>query len=198
VLACGGALVKPTRFHVQTISADTVVGMLRVGLDKQPSISNEEMGVLLQQGADEGVFQATEHEIVSNVLDLAGTKLDLPALAEPALFVPETMTVMKTARALPPHRLAVALVVDEFGGVEGPVSMTDVVASIVGESPRAPGDEPSVVRTEDGLAGRWWTRDRCSRQPAREEASAHQCGASALQHTGRSCDLGTRPCSAHR
>jgi hypothetical protein len=77
--------------------------MLRVGLDKQPSIGNEEMGVLLQQGADEGVFQATEHEIVSNVLDLAGTKLDLPALAEPALFVPETMTVMKTARALPPH-----------------------------------------------------------------------------------------------
>jgi hypothetical protein len=103
VLACGGALVKPTRFHVQTISADTVVGMLRVGLGKQPSIGNEEMGVLLQQGADEGVFQATEHEIVSNVLDLAGTKLDLPALAEPALFVPETMTVMKTARALPPH-----------------------------------------------------------------------------------------------
>jgi hypothetical protein len=60
--------------------------------------------------------------------------------------------------------------------------MTDVVASIVGESPRAPGDEPSVVRTEDGLAGRWWTRDRCSRGPAQDEASAHQRSVSTTTH----------------
>jgi len=56
--------------HLLTISTDTVLRMLRVRMDKQPSITNEEIKVLLQQGADEGVFEATEHEIVSNVLDL--------------------------------------------------------------------------------------------------------------------------------
>lgn len=37
---------------------------------RQPSVTVEEIKVLLQQGAEEGVFEATEHEIVTNVLNL--------------------------------------------------------------------------------------------------------------------------------
>jgi putative hemolysin len=44
----------------------------------------------------------------------------------------------------------VALVVDEFGEVEGLVSMTDVISAIVGDLPSEPGEEPSIVVREDG------------------------------------------------
>jgi putative hemolysin len=76
--------------------------------------------------------------------------IDLPALAEPALFVPETMTLMTLLERFKQTHLPVALVVDEFGGVEGLVSLSDVIGSIVGELPSEPGEEPSVVRREDG------------------------------------------------
>ena len=46
--------------------------------------------------------------------------------------------------------LTVALVIDEFGDVEGLVSLTDVVSAIVGELPVEPGEEPTIVRREDG------------------------------------------------
>jgi putative hemolysin len=46
--------------------------------------------------------------------------------------------------------LPVALVVDEFGDVEGLVSLTDVISAIVGDLPSEPGEEPAVVQREDG------------------------------------------------
>jgi putative hemolysin len=55
---------------------------------------------------------------------LEGRPLDLVALAEPPLFVPETMTLMKLLEQLRRTHLPVALVVDEFGEVEGLVSIT--------------------------------------------------------------------------
>jgi putative hemolysin len=86
------------------------------------------------------------------VLDklLDGKTIDLPALAEKPLFVPETMSLMTLLEQFKRTHLPVALVVDEFGGVEGLVSLTDVIGSIVGELPSEPGEEPSIVRREDG------------------------------------------------
>jgi putative hemolysin len=46
--------------------------------------------------------------------------------------------------------LPIALVVDEFGDIDGLVSLTDVMSAIVGELPGEPGEEPAVVRREDG------------------------------------------------
>jgi len=66
------------------------------------------------------------------------------------LFVPETMTVMKLLEQFKRTHLPMALVVDEFGDVEGLVSLTDVISSIVGDLPAEPGEEPSIVRREDG------------------------------------------------
>jgi putative hemolysin len=71
-------------------------------------------------------------------------------LAEPPLFVPETMTLMNLLEQFKRTHLPVALVVDEFGELEGLVSLNDVIASIVGELPDAPGEEPMIVRRDDG------------------------------------------------
>jgi CBS domain len=63
---------------------------------------------------------------------LAGNSVDLKALAEPALFVPETMTILRVLEEFKRTNLSAALVVGEFGEVDGIVSVTDVVTSIVG------------------------------------------------------------------
>jgi putative hemolysin len=196
-----------------SISTDTILRIFGVRQVRQPAVTVEEIRVLLAQGADEGVFEDAEHEMVTNVLNLddrhvgavltprsdivfldvrdpldvnrqklrqdlhdvlplcdggldhvlgfvrstavlekllAGSSIDLPALAEKPLFVPETMSLMTLLEQFKRMHLPVALVVDEFGGVEGLVSLTDVIGSIVGERPSEPGEEPSIVRREDG------------------------------------------------
>jgi putative hemolysin len=75
---------------------------------------------------------------------------DLAALVEPALFVPETMTLMDLLGQFRRTHLPLALIVDEHGALAGLVSLTDVVAAIVGDLPSAPGEEPSIVQREDG------------------------------------------------
>jgi putative hemolysin len=81
---------------------------------------------------------------------LDGRSIDLPALAEPALFVPETMTIMTLLEEFKRTTLPAALVVDEFGDVAGIVSLTDVVSSIVGELPASSEQEPPIIRRDDG------------------------------------------------
>ncbi len=208
-------LATATRPLVFVLSASTeaILRLLRVRQIKSPAVTLEEIKVLLEQGTEEGVFEPTEHELVTNVLDLDARHvgsvltprsdvvfldvrdsvetnrrklrsslygvfplcdggldhvlgvvrsakvldqvldtgaLDLPSLAEPALFVPETMTLMKLLEQFKRTHLPLAVVVDEFGDVEGLVSLTDVIAAIVGDLPSEPGEEPSIVRREDG------------------------------------------------
>jgi putative hemolysin len=103
---------------------------------------------LCDGGLDHVLGFVRSTKVLERVLDTGG--LDLPALAEPALFVPETMTLMKLLEQFKRTHLPLALVVDEFGDVEGLVSLTDVIAAIVGDLPSEPGEEPSIVRREDG------------------------------------------------
>jgi putative hemolysin len=194
-------------------STDAILSLLRVRQIRQPAVTVEEIKVLLEQGREQGVLEATESQLVTNVLNLderrvvsvltprsdvvyldvrepfeaSRTKFksdqyavfplcdgglervlgfvrstrvldqvlqkgtaDLSSLAEPALFVPETMTLMKLLEQFKRTHLPVALVVDEFGDVGGLVSLTDVIAAIVGDLPSEPGEDPSIVHREDG------------------------------------------------
>jgi len=196
-----------------SVSTEAILRLLRVRQVKQPAVTIEEIKVLFEQGAEEGVFEPSEHEMMTNVLNLderhvgsvltprsdivyldvrdpievnrgklrgaqhtvlplcdggldhvlgfvRATKvleqvletgvLDLQSLAEPALYVPETMTLMKLLEQFKRTHLPLALVVDEFGDVEGLVTLTDVIAAIVGDLPSEPGEEPTIVKREDG------------------------------------------------
>jgi putative hemolysin len=99
-------------------------------------------------GLDDVVGLVRSRDILAGVL--RGDRLELAALCAPALFVPRTVTLMALIQQFRETHLPVALVVDEFGGVVGLVSLTDVTAAIVGELPDAPGDDPSIVRRADG------------------------------------------------
>jgi putative hemolysin len=53
-----------------SVSTDTILRLFGVRQVKQPAVTLEEIRVLLEQGADEGVFEGAEHEMVTNVLNL--------------------------------------------------------------------------------------------------------------------------------
>ena len=90
---------------------------------------------------------------VRSLLDacLAGRTLDLRAAVRPALVVHDHMPVLRALEALRQARVSMALVIDEYGEVEGVVTVEDVLEAVVGDMPeRRLGEEPTIVRREDG------------------------------------------------
>ena len=196
-----------------SISTDSMVRLLGVRKVNRAAVTMEELKVLIEQGTEEGVLEPSEHEMMTNVLNLderhvggvltprsemvfldvqdsaernrdklrrelhdvlpicegglqkvlgfvratrvleevlEGRTVDLPALAEPALFVPESMTLMTLLEQFKRTNMPAALVIDEFGQVEGIVTLTDVITAIVGDLPRDGEQEPTIVRRDDG------------------------------------------------
>ncbi len=62
-----------------------------------------------------------------------GSSFDARKLARPPYFVPETKKVSEVLAEFQQRVIHFALVVDEYGGVEGLVSLTDVLEEIVGK-----------------------------------------------------------------
>src|SRR5918993_573952 len=76
----------------------------------------------------------------------------LELLREP-LFIPESMGVLDLLARMRSQRIHLAIVVDEFGGTEGLVTIEDVVEEIVGEIEDEHDEEADRMLTllEDGL-----------------------------------------------
>ena len=74
---------------------------------------------------------------VRSLLDacLAGRPLDVRAAVRPALVVHDNMPVLRALEALRQARASMALVIDEYGEVEGVVTVEDVLEGVVGDSP---------------------------------------------------------------
>lgn len=63
---------------------------------------------------------------------LKSGKLSLREVARPALFIPETLTTDELLIKFRNARTQLAVIVDEFGGMEGLVTLDDLIAEIVG------------------------------------------------------------------
>jgi len=63
----------------------------------------------------------------------SGDQSDLRALLRPAMFIPESKRVDVLLREFRLNRYHLAVVVDEYGGVSGMVTIEDVLEQIVGE-----------------------------------------------------------------
>lgn len=197
-----------------SLSTEGVLRLLRVRRPSEPSVTEEEIQTLMEQGTQEGVFERTELELVENILRLdirrvgavmtprmdivyvdtaepfgvnrarllentysevpvcvgglenvvgfvtakvmlrsllAGKELDFAAVAAPPLFVPTTVTLIQLLAHFKRGQRHTALVVDEYGEVEGLVSLRDVLEAIVGELPSGAAEEtPEAVEREDG------------------------------------------------
>jgi putative hemolysin len=60
-------------------------------------------------------------------------EIDLSRLIRTPTYIPETMSVLDTLDEMRSKRYAMAVVVDEHGGVEGIVTVKDLVSELVGE-----------------------------------------------------------------
>ena len=207
------AIAARPAVHLLSASTNTALRIMGVRHIKPPAVTLEEFKILIQQGTEEGVFEKTEQEMVTNVLNLDertvaeiltprsdivfldarqsfeqnrdtlsrtphsvvplcdgalervigcvrsrdvlkrlidGGPIDWPGVASAPLFVPRTTTLMKLLEQFKRTHLPLALVVDEFGDVDGLATLTDVMAAIVGELAPEPGEERLIVKRDDG------------------------------------------------
>jgi len=85
---------------------------------------------------------------------LAGCVLGKPFSVEEViqqpLYLPETMPALKVLELFRESRVHTALVIDEFGGLQGMVTLFDIMESIVGDIPAAwEIAEPDVIQRDD-------------------------------------------------
>lgn len=82
----------------------------------------------------------------------AGTPVALDQIARKALFAAPTLPVLELLKQMRASRIHLALVVDEFGGVDGLITIEDVIEEIVGEIEDEHHEiaRPRVVARPDG------------------------------------------------
>jgi len=104
------------------------------------------------------VYQANRDQVVGMVAVKAlwahsaiGLPTTLKNLLISPLFVPETMNVMQLLEQFRKTGRHIAVVTDEFGAVQGLVSLIDVMEAIVGDIPeRGSPAQPEARKREDG------------------------------------------------
>ena len=200
--------------HLLGGSTDGLLRLLGVKASGEPDITEEEIKAMIRQGAESGVFEEAEHDIVQRVLrlgdrttrslmtprtdvtwlDLAapleenvrrvmasphsrfpvargaldecqgvllgrsllaarlsGDTVDLEALIQPPVYVTESTRVLNVIERFKRTGVHIALVTDEFGGIEGLVTLNDVMEGIVGDLPSEDEKEdPPIIRRDDG------------------------------------------------
>ena len=229
-------------------SSEGLAQILGVRPSDAPTVTDEEVRIMLQQGAKVGIFEPIEEEIVTQVFRLsdrrasaimtprteidwidveedvaavrallmesshsrfplaegsldhvvgivfvrdlllqrmAGGAADLRAIVRPALFLPESMTALDVVEQMRASRSHMALIINEYGGLEGLVTISDVVEAILG-SVETPGveEEPEIVQRADGswLVNGMWSVDAFQEQfglkdlPARDDLDYQTVG----------------------
>lgn len=78
---------------------------------------------------------------------LSGKEIDLRALLKPAYFIPETMFASHALELFKEKNTELLLVVDEFGGLQGLLTINDILEEIVGAMEF---EEPQATQRQDG------------------------------------------------
>jgi len=83
--------------------------------------------------------------------NLAGRPMDLKALVQQPLFVPRTISALALLESFRSSGQHIALVVDEYGGIEGLLTHHDILEAIAGDMPfDAKPSDPKAVQRHDG------------------------------------------------
>lgn len=199
---------------ILSISTDAFLRLFGIKSRKDPSVSEEEVRMLIKEGTKAGIFNTVEKDIFERTLLLgdkkvnrlmttrkeiawldidsthktlqrvitknphtyfpvckgsidkvvgmvrtkdllinllAEEKITLPDYLLKPLFVPESMDAMKLLELFKQSGMHIALVVDEYGNMQGLVSLKNVLEAIVGDISTV--DEPEdkdIVRRDNG------------------------------------------------
>lgn len=181
---------------------------------QEPPVTNAEIRLLMELGAEAGVFHESEQALVANVLRLdeqsiraimtprqdiyaldldqpeeevrrrlaecpysrivvcrgglehvlgllrtadlvkgalAGEPVAIEAILHPPLFLWEVTTTTQLIENFRKTNLQCALIVDEYGELQGLVTLSDVLAAILGKLPSGTGDEEKdIIQRHDG------------------------------------------------
>ncbi len=201
---------------VRLLSFSTDIGLKLLGIEasNDPVITEEEIKILMKEGAQSGIFESAEEDMVTGIFRLGGRYIDsimtprpeiewidleepietildqvinsthsvfpvatgeldnvlgmllvkdllskslngvipsIKELVQPPLFIPDSASAIKALDLIKEAGSHAALVIDEFSGVVGMVTLYDMLKSIVGAIPTAGEEEESqVIQREDG------------------------------------------------
>lgn len=201
--------------HLLSFSTELVLKLLHANNpSNEPLVTEEEIKVLVRQGAEAGMFEAAEQDMVErvfhlgdrqvyelmtprpdivwldlndsmevsrgkliesrysrlpvcqenldnilgvvNVTDilsrsLAGQPLDLATLLRQPLLIPESTEALRMLELFKQTGTHIAIVVDEYGVIQGLVTLNDVMEVIIGDVPSIDDpQEPNMIQREDG------------------------------------------------
>ncbi len=71
-------------------------------------------------------------------------------LMKPAIFVPENNTAYQVLEKFKQHKIHSSFIVDEYGSVQGMITLNDILEAIVGDIPEPHIDEYEIVKRSDG------------------------------------------------
>ncbi len=143
---CSVADVMIPRAHIIGIDADTsmeqVVELLRREQHSRLPVYRESLDEIIGMVHFKDVMAKLSHN----------EPFTLEQVLRQVIFVPSSMSVLKLLLQMRQSRQHMALVVDEFGGIDGLVTIEDLIEEIVGEIEDEHDDAatPQAVRRPDG------------------------------------------------
>ena len=125
---------------------------------------------------------------------MRGRAIELRALTKDALFVPDSMPAVQLLDSFRASHKHMALVMDEFGAVEGLVTITDMLEALVGHLPGDASEAASAFVTR--ADGSWLVEGSASMEevisrlaldplPPEEAGAYHTLGGFVMARLGR-------------
>jgi CBS domain containing-hemolysin-like protein len=99
-------------------------------------------------GIDEPLGMILKRDLLDRVLD--GQPVDPMAVIRQPLVIHEAMRIFKVLEQFKKAPVRLATILNEYGGLEGIVTQTDLLEAIAGDLADVEGEEPEVVEREDG------------------------------------------------
>ncbi|WP_269532291.1 hemolysin family protein [Chitinimonas sp. BJYL2] len=119
----------------------------RVNLEKIADTDHSRYPVC-HGGLDEVLGIATAKQILGQTL--RGKEADFSAHLQPVVYVPETLTGMELLENFRQTAVQMALVIDEYGEIQGLVTLQDLLEAITGEFKPADIEDAWAVQRDDG------------------------------------------------
>lgn len=105
--------------------------------------------LLIGRGSiDEPLGMVAKQDLLDQVLD--DKPLDPTAVIREPLIVHEAMPIFSVLEQFKQKPVRLAIVLDEYGGLEGIVTQTDLLEAIAGDLAEGDGEDPDVIERADG------------------------------------------------
>ena len=97
---------------------------------------------------DEPVGMILKKDLLDQALD--GKSLDPMAVIREPLIVYETASIFRVLDQFKKAPVRLAMVIDEYGSLDGIVTQTDLLEAIAGDLPDTENEEPDIIERDDG------------------------------------------------